>query len=71
MKKAEAMKLKQGDLVVMQKRAAKYAGMVLEVDNVDPGDWWRCLLTLKQPGFETGFRIEGIDSRMVDIYVKE
>lgn len=63
MKIEEAKTLKKGDLVVMDNRS-KYGGLVLEVESID-STWetWCCRVTLKQPGFDKGFRIQGQDTR--------
>ena len=68
MKIEEAKTLKTGDLVVMDNRS-KYGGLVFEVENLE-STWetWCCRVTLKQPGFDMGFRIKGQDTRYLKRY---
>lgn len=64
MKYTEALKLKEGDLVILDNRNKNYGGLVLEVESINQiHDNWCCRVTLKQPGFNTGFRIKDYDSR--------
>ena len=56
MKYTEGEKLKNGDLVVMTNK--KYNGLILEIESIDRRDGTNYFdITLKQPGFDGGFRI--------------
>lgn len=69
MKFAEAAKLKSGDLVVIDNRNKNYGGLVLEIESINPEhDCWSYRATLKQPGFDGGFRITDYDSRHLKRY---
>lgn len=69
MKYEEAGKLKPGDLVILDSRNKNYGGLVLEVAEVNPvHDNWCYRITLKQPGFDEGFRIKDYDSRYLQRY---
>lgn len=63
MKMKEALTLKPGDLVVLDHRNKHYGGMVLEIVSINEWTNWCMHVTLKQPGFDEGFRIEDYDSR--------
>lgn len=62
MRKEEAAKLKKGDLVVVN-TGTRYIGLVLEVESIIPFDNWCYHATLKQPGYDYGFRIKDYDTR--------
>ena len=69
MRYAEAMNLKTGDLVILDSRNKNYGGLILEVESVNPNhDNWCYRVTLKQPGFDGGFRIPDYDSRYLKRY---
>lgn len=69
MRYEEAQKLKKGELVVLDSRNKKYGGLVLEIESINPEhDNWCCRVTLKQPGFNKGFRIKDCDSRYLKRY---
>ena len=66
MKYTEALTLEKGDLVVISKRNKSYGGLVLEIESVNPKhEVHRLRVTLKQPGFNNGFRIENYDTRLL------
>lgn len=60
---AEALKLKKGDLVVINNRITHYQGLVLEIEDIINGDCWCRRATLKQPGFNGGFHLDNYDTR--------
>lgn len=72
MRFAEAAKLKEGDLVVYDPiRSKNYGGLILEVESVchkDSDFNWCYRVTLKQPGFDNGFRRVDVDSRYLKRY---
>ena len=71
MKYTEAAKLKKGDLVVINKtRSQTYGGLIFEIENVDHLGYnpWCCRVTLKQPGFDGGFRLKDYDTRLLQRY---
>lgn len=70
MRKAEALTLKEGDLVVINSnRNNHYGGLVLEIESIKQEDYiWCCHVTLKQPGFDVGFRIRDYDTRLLQRY---
>lgn len=69
MRYAEAAMLKAGDLVVLDNRHKFYGGLVLEVESINPNhDNWCYRITLKQPGFDSGFRVKDYDSRHLKRY---
>lgn len=69
MRYAEAIHLKEGDLVILDSRNKNYGGLVLEVESINPKyDNWCCRVNLKQPGFNSGFRIKDYDSRHLKRY---
>lgn len=64
MRNTEAANLKVGDLVIVDSRNKHYGGLVLEIESISPEhDWCGYLVTLKQPGFDCGFRIKDYESR--------
>lgn len=66
---ADASNLKTGDLVIVDSRNKNYGGLILEVESINPEhDYWCYRVTLKQPGFEGGFRIKDYDSRHLKRY---
>lgn len=68
MRRAEAAALKPGDLVVMGGKS-KYEGLIFEIESINPKwDIYQYRITLKQPGFDTGFRIVDYSTRMVHKY---
>lgn len=64
----EAMTLKKGDLVIMYRNTNHYKGMVFEVEELTEHDTWCGRVTLKQPGFDSGFRLYNCDTRMLKRY---
>lgn len=69
MKYAEVANLKAGDLVILDNRNKNYGGLILEVESINPQhDNWCYRVTLKQPGFDGGFRIKDYDSRHLKRY---
>lgn len=69
MREAEAMKLKEGDLVTFDSRHKIYGGLILEVESINPEYYNRFYrVTLKQPGFNGGFCIRDCDSRCLKRY---
>ena len=69
MRYEEAMNLKEGDLVIVDARSNCYGGLILEVESVDPEhDNWCYRVTLKQPCFNSNFRIKNHDSRRLKRY---
>ena len=70
MRYEDALLLKKGDLVVISGKPNKsYEGMVLEIDSINPEhDNWCCRVTLKQPGFDNGFRLNDYDTRRLQRY---
>lgn len=69
MRYAEALKLKIGDLVVVDTRNKTLGGLVLEVESVKQEDYNWCIhVTLKQPSFDAGFRVRDYDSRLLKRY---
>ena len=71
MKFVEALQLKEGDLVVVNgNRNRRHGGLVLEIESITLGygDFHYCLVTLKQPGFDGGFRLKDYDSRLLKRY---
>lgn len=68
MKYDEALKLKKGDLVVMDNRSTHYIGMVFEIDDITSIDNWCLRVTLKQPIFNNDFRIHNYDTRRLKRY---
>lgn len=62
----DASTLKPGDLVVIDHRNKSYKGLVLEIESINPEhDNWCYRVTLKQPEFDNGFRIENYDTRLL------
>lgn len=68
MRYAEAMKLKEGDLVIVDSRNKNYGGLIMEVESIEPEYSYCYRVTLKQPGFNSGFRIKDYDSRHLKRY---
>lgn len=70
MRYTEALTLKEGDLVIIDgNRNRSYANLVLEVESIKEEDYCWCRhVTLKQPGFDNGFRIVDYDSRLLKRY---
>ena len=70
MRYAEALTLKEGELVVIDgNRNKSYANLVLEIESIKEEDYnWCRHVTLKQPGFDNGFRIKDYDSRLLKRY---
>lgn len=70
MRYAEAAKLKEGDLVVISgSRTKTYSGLILEIESINSEhDNWCYRVTLKQPGFDGGFRIKDYDTRLLKRY---
>lgn len=68
MKYKEALLLKKGDLLVVDDRNKYYKGLVLEIDEIFDDDNWCRRVTLKQPGFNNGFRLEKYDTRHLKRY---
>lgn len=69
MRYAEATKLKEGDLVILDSRNQNYGGLILEVESINPKhDNWCYRVTLKQPGFNGDFHIQDYDSRHLKRY---
>lgn len=68
MRYAEAMKLKEGDLVIVDSRNKNYGGLIMEVESIEPEYDYCYRVTLKQPGFNSGFRIKDYDSRHLKRY---
>lgn len=69
MRYAEASTLKEGDLVIMDNRNKHYGGLIFEIESINPNhDNWCYRMTLKQPGFDGGFRINDCDSRYLKRY---
>ena len=66
----DALELKVGDLVVINGKPNKhYEGLVLEIESIKQEDYnWCRHVTLKQPGFDNGFRMEDYDSRRLKRY---
>jgi hypothetical protein len=59
MRYAETVNLKKGDLVVINNKNKHYRGLVFEIESID--DMHKTYITgvtLKQPGFDNGFRIK-------------
>lgn len=67
MKYKEALLLKKGDLLVVDDRNKYYKGLVLEIEEIFDDNWCR-RVTLKQPGFNNGFRLEKYDTRHLKRY---
>lgn len=69
MRYTDAMKLKEGDLVILDGRNKKYEGLILEIESINPiHDNWCYRVTLKQPGFNGSFRVEDCDTRYLKRY---
>lgn len=68
MRYAEAMKLKEGDLVIVDSRNKNYGGLIMEAESIEPEYGYCYRVTLKQPGFNSGFRIKDYDSRHLKRY---
>lgn len=68
MKIAEASKLKKGDLVIITKNKI-YQGLVFEIESIRTDKPWCYRVTLKQPYFDTEFRIFDYDSRGLERWV--
>lgn len=70
MRYAEATKLKKGDLVIVDGRSRQYGGLIFEVESINKEEYgnWCYRVDLKQPGFDTSFRIKNYDSRHLKIY---
>lgn len=70
MRYADAATLTKGELVVISGKPNKhYEGFVFEIESISPEhDNWRYLVTLKQPGFDNGFRIKDYDTRRLKRY---
>lgn len=70
MKIKEASKLKKGDLVIISSSRTKtYNGLIFEIEEIRPKtDCWSYRITLKQPGFDGGFRLKDYDSRLLKRY---
>ena len=69
MRYVEAMKLKEGDLVIIDDRNKYYGGLILEIESINPmHDNWCYRVNLKQPGFNGGFIIKDYDSRHLKRY---
>jgi hypothetical protein len=69
MKYTEAVKLKVGDLVIIDNRNKHYGGLILEIDSINPTEEMHCCrVTLKQPGFSSEFCIENYDTRHLKKY---
>lgn len=71
MKLTEAAKLKVGDLVIIDNRNKHYGGLILEIDSIDSTKEIEihCYrVTLKQPGFNSEFRIKNYDTRHLKRY---
>lgn len=70
MRYADALTLKEGELVVIDNNRNKsYGGLVLEIESINPErDNWNIRVTLKQPGFNNSFRIKDYDSRLLKRY---
>ncbi len=68
MRYVEAMELKEGDLVVIDSRNKNYGGLILEVESIKPDYGYCCRVTLKQPGFNSSFRVKDYDSRHLKRY---
>lgn len=68
MRYAEAMKLKEGDLVIVDSRNKNYGGLIMGVESIEPEYSCCYRVTLKQPGFNSGFRIKDYDSRHLKRY---
>lgn len=69
MKLEEASKLKPGDLVILDNRNKFYGGMVLEIESIKPKEEpWCYRITLKQAGYDGGFRLRDYDSRHLKRY---
>ena len=68
MKINEALELKKGDLVIYSKRNKAYGGLVFEIENIDATELYNSRVTLKQPGFNTEFRIKDCDTRLLTRY---
>lgn len=62
----EAITLKKGDLVIMSNNTKHYKGMIFEVEDFTEHDNWCCRVTLKQPGFDGGFRLYNYDTRRLE-----
>lgn len=70
MRYAEAATLKKGELVIIAPdRNKHYGGLVLEIESICPEhDNWCYRVNLKQPGFDSGFRITNYDTRLLKRY---
>ena len=68
MKYTEALLLKKGDLLVVDDRNKYYKGLILEIEEIFDDDNWCRRVTLKQPGFNNGFRLEKYDTRHLKRY---
>lgn len=69
MKYEEAIKLKAGDLVIIDNRNKYYGGLILEIESIDTSNDMYCRrVTLKQPGFNSEFQIKDYDSRHLKRY---
>lgn len=67
MKYTDALNLKPGDLVtVTATRNPRFGGLVLEVESIEDEDRWCRRVTMKQPGFDAGFRLRDYDSRLIN-----
>ena len=69
MRYAEASELKKGDLVVVSDGRGGYGGLVFEIESIEPPyEPWCRRVTLKQPGFDGGFRKSNCDTRLLKRY---
>lgn len=68
MKQEEAMKLKIGDLVVIDNRNKCYGGLIMEIEQIKPDGDYCYRMNLKQPGINSSFRITDYDSRHLKKY---
>lgn len=68
MKYTEAEKLKVGDLVIIDKRTKRYAGLILEIEEITGHNNWCYRVTLKQAYLDGGFRIRNYDTRHLQRY---
>lgn len=67
MRYIEALLLKPGDLVIYS-NSKKYDGLIFEIENIDVRNEFDCFATLKQPGFDTHFRLKNINIRRLKRY---
>lgn len=67
MKLNEAKTLKKGDLVIYDKRNTKYGGLIFEIEKIDESPEWDYYgrVTLKQPGFNSDFRLVFVNTQML------